>query len=57
MQIAVVSGIQPDVCNGSSTTGRQAKTIRHSLLADNTPDGLNRTLKPMQWRSARPDVS
>jgi hypothetical protein len=51
MQIAVVSQIQPDVCNESSTTERQAKTIRHALLADNTPDGLNRTLKPTQWRS------
>lgn len=51
MQIAVVSETEPDRRNEAGTTLRAAKTVRQSLLADDTPDGLTFTVNRTQWFS------
>ena len=49
MQVAVVSETPPDERNEAGRTLREAKTVRQSLLADDTPHGLNFTLNRTQW--------
>lgn len=49
MRIAVVSEIEPDERNEAGKQLRQATTIRQSLLADDTADGLNFTVNRTEW--------
>lgn len=51
MRVVVVSEIEPDQRNEAGTQLREAKTIRQSLLADDTADGLNFTVNRTQWLS------